>query len=52
MTRELIDLLNRMRETLLRSNKGYNLTKEELRLIIKYINDLEIEISGGDETND
>lgn len=52
MTRELIDLLNKMRLCLLHSTKGITLTKHELHLIVKYINDLEIEISGGYEDND
>lgn len=52
MTRELIDLLNKMRLELIHSRNGITLTKRELHLIIKYINDLEIEISGGNETND
>lgn len=51
MTRELIDLLNKMRQALLNSQE-IRLNKKELRLIMKYINDLEIEIAGGDETND
>ena len=48
MTRELIDLLKKMKEHLLRG-AGINLTKKELHLVVKYINDLEIEISGGNE---
>ena len=50
MTRELIDLLNKMRQVLL-NGQEIRLNKKELRLIMKYINDLEIEIAGGDETN-
>ena len=46
MTKELIELLNKMRESLLKGRYGIKLNKQELRLIIKYINDLEIEIAG------
>ena len=51
MTRELIDTLNKMKECLL-NGTGISLNRKELHLVIKYINDLEIEISGGYETND
>lgn len=50
MTKELSELLKRMKEKLLHS-EGITLTKKDLSLIIKYINELEIEISGVDEDN-
>lgn len=51
MSKELIDLLKEMKSKLLRS-EGIELSKKQLSLIIKYINELEIEISGGNEIDD
>ena len=46
MNRELADLLQKLRKSLMYERTGITLTKSELRLIIKYINELEIEITG------
>lgn len=46
MNRELADLLQKLRESLVYERKGVELTKNELRLLMKYINELEIEITG------
>lgn len=46
MNKELSELLKRMK-TELAHNNGARLTKKELSMILKYIYDLEIEISGG-----
>ena len=48
MTKELSEILQRMRIALLHKN-GITLDNKALRLIMKYINELEIEISGGNE---
>lgn len=50
MTKELSELLKRMKQSLLHG-EGIRLTRKELSLVIKYINELEIEISGVDEDN-
>ena len=46
MNKELYELLNRMRTELLNGN-GVCLTKKELSMVIRYINELEKEISDG-----
>lgn len=51
MTRELIDTLNKMKDALLHGQE-IRLSKKELSLVIKYINDLETEIAGGYEDFD
>lgn len=48
MNKELYELLNKLKEKLLHS-EGVTLSKVELRLIMRYINELEKEISGGTE---
>ena len=48
MTKELSDVLSRMR-TMLLHRRSITLNKNELRLVMKYIHELEIEISGGNE---
>lgn len=48
MTKELNEVLQRMRIALLHK-KGITLDNKDLRLVMKYIHELEIEISGGDE---
>ena len=46
MNKELSELLKTMKTELLH-NQGITLSKKELRMIVKYINELEIEISCG-----
>ena len=48
MTKELSEVLQRMRTALL-YGLGITLDKKALRLVMRYINELEIEISGGNE---
>ena len=49
-TRELNEALTKIRQELLKGN-GVSLTRQELHLVVKYINDLEIEITGDYEDN-
>lgn len=49
-TRELNEVLTKIRQELLKGN-GVSLTRQELHLVVKYINDLEIEITGDYEDN-
>ena len=46
MTKELFEVILKMKEKL-SNNVGIELTKKELSLVMKYINELEIEISTG-----
>lgn len=46
MNKELYELLNKMRNELLHG-QGISLTKKELSMIIRYINELVEEISNG-----
>lgn len=46
MNKELYELLMKMKSELL-NNQGITLSKKELSLLLKYINELELEISGG-----
>lgn len=46
MNKELYEIIKRMKNELLH-NQGIELDKKELSLLVKYINELEIEISGG-----
>ena len=46
MTKELFEVILKMKEKL-SNNVGVELTKKELSLVLKYINELEIEISTG-----
>lgn len=48
MTKELSEVLQRMRVALLHK-KGITFDNKDLRLVMKYITELEIEISGADE---
>ena len=48
MAKELNEVLQRMRIALLHKN-GITLDNKALRLVMKYIHELEIEISGGNE---
>ena len=48
MTKELSEVLQRLRVALLHK-KGITLDNKALRLVMKYIHELEIEISGGNE---
>lgn len=50
MTKELNEVLQRMRIALLHKN-GITLDSKALRLVMKYIHELEMEISGGYEEN-
>ena len=45
MNKELYEVLNKLRKSLLNSTSA-TLTKKEIHLLIKYINDLEKEITG------
>ena len=51
MTKELNEVLQRMKQCLL-YKLDIKLTRKEIHLIMKYINDLETEISGGYEDID
>lgn len=46
MYKELHELLDKMRNQLLNS-QGITLSRKELSMIIRYLNELEIEISNG-----
>lgn len=46
MNKELFEVIKKMKQNLINS-KGIELTKKELSLVMKYINELEIEISTG-----
>lgn len=48
MTKELSAVLSRLRNCLL-YRRSIELSINEIRLLMKYINELEIEISGGNE---
>ena len=48
MNKELFEVLKKMKNELLHK-QGITLNKNELRMILRYINDLEIEIAGGDD---
>ena len=48
MTKELHEVLQRMKGALL-VKRGITLDNKALRLVMKYIKELEIEISGGNE---
>ena len=50
MTKELFEVLNKIRHAMLNSRE-LTLSKKELHLILKYINELEKEISGDYEDN-
>lgn len=50
MTRELYDILTRMTRCIL-YRRPITLNYKEIQLIMKYIRELEKEISGGDEEN-
>ena len=47
---EVFRLIKKIRQELLKGN-GVSLTRKELHLVVKYINDLEIEITGDYEDN-
>lgn len=46
MSKELNELLNRIKKTMVNNIKQMTLTKYELHLILKYINELEKELAG------
>lgn len=46
MNKELYELIKLLKDKLLHS-EGITLNKKQLKMIMKYINELEIEISGG-----
>ena len=48
MTKEIYDVLMRMKEALIHNN-SVTLTKKDLHFILKYINDLEKELVGENE---
>lgn len=51
MNRELNDVLNKIRKTLTSSMKQLTLSKRELHVLLKYINDLEKELGTEVEIN-
>lgn len=51
MNRELNDVLNKIRKTLTSSMKQLTLSKRELHVLLKYINDLEKELGTESEIN-
>lgn len=51
MNRELNDVLNKIRKTLTSSMKQLTLSKRELHVLLKYINDLEKELGTEAEIN-
>lgn len=51
MNRELNDVLNKIRRTLTSSMKQLTLSKRELHVLLKYINDLEKELGTEVEIN-
>lgn len=51
MNRELNDVLNKIRKTLISSMKQLTLSKRELHVLLKYINDLEKELGTEVEIN-